>query len=142
MPNAHLRIVSVAIRFLPTPRTPHDTKMTNFTTLPKPPYYAVIFSSFRTPGADNDGHGASDGYGDMADRMVELAAQQDGYLGIESARGADGFGITVSYWRDEAAIVKWKANAEHLVAQQNGHERWYEHFELRVAKVERAYGKP
>jgi heme-degrading monooxygenase HmoA len=108
--------------------------MTSFTSLPPPPYYAVIFSSHRTEG-DN-------GYGDMADRMVELAAQQDGYLGIESARDAQGFGITVSYWRDEASIVKWKANAEHLVAQQNGHERWYEHFELRVAKVERAYAKP
>jgi heme-degrading monooxygenase HmoA len=106
------------------------------------PYYAVIFSSLRTPGADNGGHGASDGYDDMADRMVELAAQQDGFLGVESTRGADGFGITVSYWRDEAAIVKWKANAEHLVAQQYGQERWYEHFELRIAKVERAYGKP
>jgi heme-degrading monooxygenase HmoA len=134
MLKAHLQNASVALRFLPEPHTPHDTRMTNFATLPQPPYFAVIFSSHRTPG-DN-------GYGDMADRMVELAAQQDGYLGIESARGADGFGITVSYWRDEAAIVKWKANAEHLVAQQNGHERWYEHFELRVAKVERAYGKP
>jgi heme-degrading monooxygenase HmoA len=105
------------------------------------PYYTVIFSSLRTPGADNDGHVASDGYGDMADRMVELAAHQEGFLGIESARGADGFGITVSYWRDETCIKQWKANAEHLVAQQCGHERWYEHFELRIAKVERAYGK-
>jgi heme-degrading monooxygenase HmoA len=108
--------------------------MTSFTSLPPPPYYAVIFSSHRTPG-DN-------GYADTADRMVELAQQQEGFLGIESARDHQGFGITVSYWRDEAAIVKWKANAEHLVAQQYGHERWYEHFELRVAKVERAYGKP
>jgi heme-degrading monooxygenase HmoA len=111
--------------------------MTHFATLPDlrnhAPYYAVIFSSQRTPGEN--------GYGDMADRMVELAQQQDGYLGVESARGANGFGITVSYWRDEASIVKWKANAEHLIAQQYGHERWYEHFELRVAKVERAYGK-
>jgi heme-degrading monooxygenase HmoA len=120
--------------------------MSPFAKLPDPsnhsPYYAVIFSSVRTTGTDSGGHVASDGYGDMADRMVELAAQQEGFLGIESARGTDGFGITVSYWRDEACIKKWKANAEHLVAQQNGHERWYEHFELRVAKVERAYGKP
>jgi heme-degrading monooxygenase HmoA len=108
--------------------------MTAFATLPQPPYYAVIFSSARTEG-DN-------GYGDMADRMVELAQQQEGFLGIESARDKEGFGITVSYWRDEACIVKWKANAEHLVAQRTGHERWYEHFELRVAKVERSYGKP
>jgi heme-degrading monooxygenase HmoA len=107
--------------------------MTGFTSLPQPPYYAVIFSSHRIPG--------DQGYADMADRMVELAQQQEGFLGIESARDNQGFGITVSYWRDETAIVKWKANAEHLVAQQYGQERWYEHFELRVAKVERAYGK-
>jgi heme-degrading monooxygenase HmoA len=108
--------------------------MNAFATLPQPPYYAVIFSSARTEG--------DDGYGDTADRMVELAQQQDGFLGVESARDNRGFGITVSYWRDEACIVKWKANAEHLVAQRTGHERWYEHFELRVAKVERSYGKP
>ena len=107
--------------------------MTPFAKLPAPPYYAVIFSSKRTPGED--------GYGDMADRMVELASQQPGYLGVESTRDADGFGITVSYWQDEASIANWKKNAEHQLAQQYGHERWYEHYELRVAKVERAYGK-
>jgi heme-degrading monooxygenase HmoA len=75
----------------------------------------------------------------MADRMVELAAQQPGYLGVESVRGADGFGITVSYWDSEQAIVGWKANAEHRAAQTRGWSTWYQHFELRVAKVERAY---
>ncbi len=107
--------------------------MTPFAKLPDPPYYAVIFSSQRTPGED--------GYGEMADRMVELASEQDGYLGVESTRDSDGFGITVSYWRDELSIANWKKNAEHRLAQQYGHERWYEHFELRVARVERAYGK-
>jgi heme-degrading monooxygenase HmoA len=124
---------SIALRF-PHPPTRAITTMTNFAKLPQPPYYAVIFSSHRAPG--------DAGYGDMADRMVELAQQQEGFLGVESARDTQGFGITVSYWRDEISIAKWKANAEHLVAQQYGHERWYEHFELRVAKVERAYGKP
>lgn len=108
--------------------------MSPFAKLPPPPYYAVIFSSSRTPGED--------GYGEMADRMVDLASAQDGYLGVESARGGDGFGITVSYWRDETSIVNWKKNAEHKLAQQFGHERWYEHFELRISRVERAYGKP
>lgn len=107
--------------------------MTPFAKLPDPPYYAVIFSSRRTP--------SEDGYGEMADRMVELASEQDGYLGVESTRDSDGFGITVSYWRDELSIANWKKNAEHRLAQQYGHERWYEHFELRVARVERAYGK-
>ncbi len=104
-----------------------------FAALPKPSYYAVIFSSLRTPG-DN-------GYGRMAERMVELAKEQPGYLGVESARGADGFGITVSYWQDETAIRNWKATAEHLIAQETGIRHWYEHYELRIAKVERAYGK-
>jgi heme-degrading monooxygenase HmoA len=97
----------------------------------KTPYYAVIFSSQRTAG--------DHGYGATGDRMVELAAQQPGYLGVESVRGADGFGITVSYWESEQAIRDWKAQAEHLEAQRLGHTQWYEHFELRVAKVERAY---
>jgi heme-degrading monooxygenase HmoA len=74
--------------------------------------------------------------------MAELAAGQPGFLGIESARGADGFGITVSYWASEEAIANWKAHAEHLVAQEMGKRTWYAHYELRVAKVERAYSKP
>ena len=109
-----------------------DATSSSFAYTPTPPYYAVIFSSQRTPG--------DAGYGAMADRMVELAASQPGYLGIESCRGADGFGITVSYWRSEANILAWKRDAEHSVARQHGREQWYGHFEIRVAKVERAYG--
>ncbi len=104
-----------------------------FAKTPPPPYYAVIFSSLRMPG-DN-------GYDEMADRMVELASRQPGFLGAESTRDADGFGITVSYWESAEAIAHWKAHAEHLVAQALGKTAWYEHYELRVAKVERAYGK-
>lgn len=76
----------------------------------------------------------------MAERMVELAAQQPGFLGVESARDAAGFGITVSYWASEQAIAAWKANAEHRVAQETGKHDWYAHYETRVARVERAYG--
>ena len=100
---------------------------------PKPPYFAVIFTSVRT--ANDDG-----GYAVAAERMVELARQQPGFLGVESARGADGLGITVSYWTSEDAIRAWQQNAEHLIAQAQGRERWYAQFELRVARVERAYG--
>ncbi len=103
--------------------------------LPAPPYYAVIFSSQRN--AQDDA-----GYAAMAARMVELATAQPGFLGVESTRDADGFGITVSYWRSDADIAGWKANAEHLGAQARGHRDWYAGFELRVARVERAYGKP
>jgi len=99
---------------------------------PEPPYWAVLFTS-RT-GEDTEG------YGEMADRMVELATEQPGYLGIESARGPDGLGITISYWESEDAIAAWKRNAEHRVAQRSGRARWYAAFELRIARVERAYG--
>ena len=109
--------------------------MTNtaFAALPPPPYYAVIFSSLRTP--------TDAGYAAMSDRMVELARLQPGFLGAESTRGADGFGITVSYWTSLDAIAHWRADAEHRVAQETGKAQWYEHYELRVALVERAYGK-
>jgi heme-degrading monooxygenase HmoA len=105
-----------------------------FARMPAPPYYAVIFASQR--------QGDDAGYGATADRMVELAATQPGYLGIESCRGDDGFGITVSYWRSEADILAWKRNGEHALARERGRSGWYAHFELRVAKVERAYGGP
>jgi heme-degrading monooxygenase HmoA len=109
-----------------------------FAQLPEPSYYAVIFSSLRTPNGNDEKTGD---YSKMAERMVELAKEQPGYLGVESARGADGFGITVSYWESETAIRNWKRNAEHLIAQETGIRHWYAHYELRIAKVERAYGK-
>lgn len=97
---------------------------------PTPPYYAVIFSSLRTEG--------DKGYGQMAEHMLELAAGQPGFLGVESAR--EGLGITVSYWSDLESIKQWKANAEHRVAQRLGREQWYSSFKTRIAKVERDYG--
>jgi heme-degrading monooxygenase HmoA len=106
----------------------------SFASLPAPPYYIVAFSSIRTEG--------DQGYAAMADAMVELASQQPGYLGVESARGGDGFGITNSFWADEAALIAWKEVAKHLLTQKLGKERWYRHYELRVAKVERAYSGP
>ena len=105
-----------------------------FATLPAPPYYAVIFSSKRRDA------GGDDGYDAMSARMVELVAQQPGFLGAESTRGADGFGITVAYFESEQAIAAWRNHAEHADARARGRAEWYEHFELRVAKVERAYG--
>jgi heme-degrading monooxygenase HmoA len=105
-----------------------------FAKTPEPPYYAVIFTSKRTEG--------DHGYEAMAQAMFELALTQPGCLGAESARGENGIGITVAYFTDEASIVNWKANARHLVAQKLGRERWYSHYELRVAKVERDYSGP
>jgi len=99
----------------------HDT--------PEPPYWAALFTSQRTDG--------DQGYGAMAERMVALAREQPGFLGVESVRDHTGLGITISYWRDEDSIRRWKAVAEHRAAQELGKSRWYADFALRVAKVER-----
>lgn len=104
-----------------------------FATLPPPPYYAVIFSS-RRRGDERDG------YAEMSLRMIELVQAQPGFLGVESTRGADGFGITVAYFDSEASILAWRRNGEHAAARERGRAEWYAHFEIRVAKVERAYG--
>ncbi len=95
-----------------------------------PPYYAVIFTSIRA--------GEDDEYLQMAIRMEELAAQQPGYLGIESARNE--IGITVSYWESPEAIKNWKQQSEHLIAQQYGREKWYAAYRIRICKVEKEYG--
>jgi heme-degrading monooxygenase HmoA len=103
--------------------------MTEIAQTPAPPYYAVIFTSLRTD--------VDEGYGETAVRMLELAAQQPGYLGVESAR--EGLGITISYWTDLDAIKQWKQHAEHLIAQQKGRDAWYETYKTRIVKVERDY---
>ncbi|MRX26631.1 antibiotic biosynthesis monooxygenase [Kangiella sp. HZ709] len=98
---------------------------------PKPPYYCVVFTSLVSNNIS--------GYGEMAQQMLELAAIQPGYLGIESAR--EKVGITVSYWKDLESIKNWKANSKHLVAQKYGKEKWYSDFSVRIAKVEHDYSK-
>lgn len=96
---------------------------------PSPPYYAVIFSSLKN---EDD-----QGYAEMAIRIEELARDQPGFLGIESAR--ERLGITVSYWKDEKSIRSWKQQAEHMLAQKKGIEKWYQHYKVRIARVERDY---
>ena len=84
----------------------------------EPPYTAVIFSSLRN-GAD------ADGYAKMGAAMAALAASQPGYLGVESSRDANGFGLTVSYWRTSEDAIAWKSVVQHRVAQQHGRDVWY-----------------
>ena len=97
---------------------------------PSPPYYAVIFCSHQSDDLE--------GYAEIAERMVELAAEQPGFLGIESVR--EDLGITISYWSDLESIRQWKANAEHRVAQKMGMNKWYSTYKTRIARVERDYG--
>ncbi|CAM3524122.1 hypothetical protein FSS13T_19880 [Flavobacterium saliperosum S13] len=96
---------------------------------PQPPYYAVIFTSERTE--------IEQGYAETAERMVELASEQPGFLGVESAR--NDIGITVSYWKDLESVKNWKMNAEHTLAREKGRTDWYKAFKVRIAKVERDY---
>jgi len=103
----------------------------NFTR--EPPYWAVIFTSERT--SEDPA-----GYAQTADEMVALASSQLGFLGVETARGDDGIGITVSYWESLDAIREWRQHADHQAAQKVGKERWYRRYRVRVARVERAYG--
>ena len=105
--------------------------MSQIASTPKPPYYAVIFTSIKTE--DNDG------YAEMAEQMATLAAQQPGYLGMETAR--EELGITVSYWESIDAIKRWKQQADHQQAQRLGRERWYQSYRIRISKVERDYGR-
>lgn len=97
---------------------------------PKPPYYAVIFTSLRTDG--------DQGYAEMSEKILQLASEQPGFLGVESAR--EDVGITVSYWSCLESIKNWKVNMAHAEARKLGREQWYSSFKLRVAKVERDYG--
>jgi len=97
---------------------------------PQPPYYAVVFTAVATE--------VQDGYGEMVQRMHELASESSGFLGMESA-GSD-FEITVSYWEDEESVLHWRQNAAHQVAQELGKSKWYEAYQVRVARVEREYG--
>ena len=98
-------------------------------TTPQPPYFAVIFTSIKTP--------RDEGYNEMAEKMIALAAKQEGFFGVEAARNE--IGITVSYWKDVASIKKWKEISEHKIAQEKGKATWYESFKTRIAKVERDY---
>ena len=102
----------------------------SFTRTLEPPYYAVIFTTMRV----ND---PNDGYAEMSERLEKMVCDQPGYIGMESVRGNNGFGITVCYWIDEASITNWKNNLEHQDAQEKGRADWYKNYFLRIAKVER-----
>lgn len=93
------------------------------------PYYAVIFTSTLNENQT--------GYSEMAEKMENLAKQQNGYLGIDSAR--NDIGMTISYWESLEAIKNWKQQSEHIQAQLKGREEWYRWYNVRVCKVEREY---
>lgn len=101
------------------------------------PYVAVVFTNQRNSDFDEE-------YAATARRMEELVRLQTGYLGMESVRGEDGVGITISYWRDQDSARRWKEVAEHQAAQQAGRDRFYAWYRVRIARVEseRGFGEP
>jgi heme-degrading monooxygenase HmoA len=102
---------------------------------PRPPYYAVIFTSINAD-VDHTEHTA------MYKRMVEVAQRYEGYLGIEPARNPDGTGVAAVYWKDHDSIQAFARDPEHRIAKQKGREIWYSHYFIRICKVERDYGRP
>jgi heme-degrading monooxygenase HmoA len=102
---------------------------------PKPPYYAVVFTSIN---ADVDHTEHAETY----KRMVALAQSYDGYLGIEPARNYDGSRVAVVYWKDHESILAFARDPEHMIAKKKGREIWYSHYMIRICKVERDYGRP
>ena len=93
------------------------------------PYFAVIFTSIQNENVD--------GYSEMSNKMEQLAKQQKGFLGMDSAR--NNLGITVSYWETLDDIKNWKQQSEHLKAQQKGKTDWYSWYNVKICKVEREY---
>lgn len=100
-----------------------------FAQTPKPPYYAVIFTSVL-------GERDLDNYAAELTKILEIAVEQPGYLGIESTRGADGTGITIVYYDSLDAIDNWRRNADHARVKAGGRKTWYDAYKLRIARVE------
>ena len=93
---------------------------------PEPPYFAVIFSSFRTE--------INEEYNETFENLMLAASELDDFLGMESVR--DGFGISVSYWKSIEGIREWKDNLQHIAAKRKGIEKWYESYMMRIARVD------
>ncbi|WP_432798463.1 antibiotic biosynthesis monooxygenase family protein [Poriferisphaera sp. WC338] len=97
------------------------------------PYYAVIFTSHKKKQNDS-------GYQKMSDRMFELVKEQPGFISYEHVHNPDGQSITISYWKDKKSIRAWREHTEHWIAQELGKTKWYDWYNIRICKVERAYG--
>lgn len=104
------------------------------TQTPKPPYFTVIFTSIRTK--------VEEGYTEMNDSLWADAEKLPGFIGGESLRNEDGFGVTVLYFKEMETIKEWSQYQKHLRAKELGKEKWYSDYRVRIAKVEREYGMP
>ena len=108
-------------------------EITKIANTPRPPYVCAIFTSIRTD--------VQEGYDEMDELTFKEIETNEGYLGCESFRDEDGFGVNVSYWKDMNALKNWKENTLHKKAQALGKEKWYKNYKLRICLVERDYEK-
>ena len=81
-------------------------------------------------------------YFDMAATLRPHLADVDGFLSVERFESLTEPGkiLSLSFWRDEAALSAWRKLGEHRIAQALGREKMFQDYRLRVAEVVRAYG--
>lgn len=77
----------------------------------------------------------------IAAELRELLENRDGFISIERFQSLteEGKILSLSFWRDEAAIEKWRNESDHRVAQKKGKESLFESYRIRVAEVARDY---
>ena len=105
--------------------------MKKISNTPSPPYVCAVFTSIRTE--------INEGYEQMNDILFKEINKVSGYLGNETFRDKDGFGVNVSYWKDMKSLKYWRDNELHKKAQALGKSKWYKEYKLRICKVERNY---
>jgi heme-degrading monooxygenase HmoA len=96
--------------------------------------YAVIFEvKVKSSGKDE--------YLAIAAKLKEQLVKMEGFISIErfSSLVEEGKLLSLSFWEDEEAIKRWKANIDHMAAQQKGRESLFEDYRIRVAKVVKDY---
>ncbi len=81
-------------------------------------------------------------YLDIAAELRPELAKLDGFISIErfSSLSEEGKMLSLSFWRDEAAVVAWRENLAHRAAQAKGRGGIFRDYRLRVAEVVRDYG--
>jgi heme-degrading monooxygenase HmoA len=97
--------------------------------------YAVIFEVEPEAGRVQD-------YLDIAARLRPELEKIDGFISIERFKSLSQEGkiLSLSFWRDEEAIARWRQQEQHQVAQRAGRDRIFRDYRIRVAAVVRDYG--
>lgn len=97
--------------------------------------YAVIFEVQPRPGREQD-------YLDTAHALREELEKIDGFISVEryTSLYTEGKILSLSFWRDEAAVTRWRTHAQHREAQRRGRAEIFADYRIRVASIVRDYG--